>query len=124
MVTYQPIGSTSNNPPAPLAPGFALAAQGWGAPVLGGSGILLSAEIAETRDGFALLSRERDATGRIHVRARNLLGALEANVFVPNGEIRLHSEGESRELALGVAIPVPAGAELDIIYPAYGEPPE
>ena len=53
-----------------------------------------------------------------------LLGALEANVFVPNGEIRLHAEGASRELASGVAIRVPAGAELDFIYPAYGEPME
>jgi len=45
-------------------------------------------------------------------------------VFVPNGEIRLHAEGASRELASGVAIRVPAGAELDFIYPAYGEPME
>jgi N-methylhydantoinase B len=124
MVAYQPIGSTANNPPLPLAPGFALAAQGWGAPILAGSAILPSAEIAETRDGFAMLARERDAAGQIRARVRNLLGALEANVFVPNGEIRLHAEGASRELASGVAIRVPAGAELDFIYPAYGEPME
>lgn len=122
MVAYRPIGSACDNPPLPLAPGFALAAQGWGAPVLAGSGILPSAEISETRDGFAMLARERDAAGQIRVLMRNLLGALEASVFVPSGQIRLRTGGEPQDLASGVAIPLPAGAELEFTYPAYGVP--
>ncbi len=126
MVLFDPIGSTADNPPRALAPGFATSAQGFGAPILAGSGLLLSAEVAETRDGFFLVRRERDGAGRVQTVVRNRLGELEANVFVPanGGGICMRAGGEERALVDAVAVPVPAGAILHFSYPSYAEASE
>jgi N-methylhydantoinase B len=127
MVLFDPIGSTTDNPPRALSPGFATSAQGFGAPILAGSGLLLSAEVAETREGFFLVRRERDDAGRVQAIVRNRLGDLEANVLVPTdgvGSICLFADSEERALENAVAVPIPAGAILHFTYPSYAETPE
>jgi N-methylhydantoinase B len=126
LVVFAPIGSTENNTPFALDPGFTTSAQGWGAPILAGRRLLPSAEILEARDGFELLAREKTADGMI-ASLRNRRGVLEVAALVPRdqrgalGSVVVEIDGQTIDLAGATATAVPDRAVLHIHYPSYRE---
>jgi N-methylhydantoinase B len=125
LVLFRPIGTTEENPPFALDPGFAIAAQGWGPPVLSGRRRLPSAEILETRDRIELVSREIAPDGAMDVVLRNHRGPQQATGFVPHdtgaaaGAITLEHDGRTSDLDRAAGALVPDQATLRFRYPSF-----
>lgn len=107
---FPPIGTQRESVPIALDPGFAISAQAWGPPPLAGARLLVSAEEFEVRDGFRMLTRDRDETGGMRVAIENRRGALEGNFLVvtgpdgPAGDVRLDDQPPIRGAAAGLKI--------------------
>lgn len=126
ITAFRPIG-VEDNPPIALDAAFALAAQGWGPPILAGQRVMPSAEEMEARERFTILGREFDAAGAVHASLRNDRMPLEANFFLPlaadglpAGALGLTVDGERTPLSSATIVPIPQGGIIDITYPAYG----
>jgi N-methylhydantoinase B len=119
-VLYPPVGSRAVLEPVFLEPGFTIADNGWGAPVLQGGRKLVSAEELEWRSGLRIRHRKLLANSGMEVQLEVLHGSYEACIFVPGGEaegaVRIRG-GSADHHGTGTGVPV---AEGDLLEYRYG----
>ncbi|MBO67546.1 MAG: hypothetical protein CL398_04470 [Acidiferrobacteraceae bacterium] len=122
---FQPVGSTRNNIPISLDPGFSISEQGWGAPLIEGMTRLPSAEELEVHQGLRILLRELNDEHRMVVRVLNIQRPLEGNFFLLGdterypGAILLNGAALSDLTSLCTSVPV--GASIEFVYPNLAE---
>ncbi|MGZ7440223.1 hydantoinase B/oxoprolinase family protein [Paenibacillus sp. TH7-28] len=121
-ILYPPVGSQTPVEPVFLEPGFAMAENGWSAPVLQGARRLVSAEELEWRSGLRIGYRKLLEDGDMEVRLDVLSGKYEVSIFVPEGgtDVRVVA-GDGVRSGTAKGIPVAAGDALKYRY-ASAEP--